>query len=69
MIITAPRLRTRRTLRQSVRWILRQDHLFRHPQFQSHRLLKTNLMFAARDAALWEKIAPLARALLEGEIP
>jgi UTP-glucose-1-phosphate uridylyltransferase len=31
--------------------------------------LKTNLIFAARDAALWEKIAPLARALLEGKIP
>jgi UTP--glucose-1-phosphate uridylyltransferase len=27
--------------------------------------LRTNLIFAARDAALWEKIAPLVRALLE----
>jgi UTP-glucose-1-phosphate uridylyltransferase len=26
--------------------------------------LKTNLVFAARDAKLWEQIAPLARELL-----
>ena len=26
--------------------------------------LKTNLVFAARDARVWEQVAPLARALL-----
>ena len=31
--------------------------------------LKTNLIFAARDAKLWEKIAPLAKSLLDGHSP
>ncbi len=31
--------------------------------------LKTNLVFAARDAKLWEQIAPLARELLAQEAP
>jgi UTP--glucose-1-phosphate uridylyltransferase len=58
-------------LTDSIRLLMQKENVFgvvlrarRHDIGNPLEWLRTNLVFAARDAKLWEKIAPLARELL-----